>query len=139
MSTSKQYNKLRLLKETRDAYKSILIAEGFMDLLVDLVFGRQITAAGNSLAKDPEYIKNIKKLKQLDQELVKLQQNYNQHKNSRIEDVFIRYGVDLYDLDEGDRTKELYALARGLGKYKNLKPLSKQQQEFNRKIVSNKR
>ncbi len=104
-------------------------------LVVDIFFCRSIAKAGNELAKDPEYIKNIKKIKQLDQELVRLQQNYYQHKNSRLVNAFISYGIDLYDLDEGDRAKELYALSHGIGKYKNLNPLDKNQQELNRQLL----
>jgi large subunit ribosomal protein L7/L12 len=61
------------LKEAKEAYKSILIAEGFLDVLVDLVFGRQIAVAGKALANDPEYMDAVKKIKSLEKNLVQIQ------------------------------------------------------------------
>lgn len=139
MNTQKKYNKARLLKETLEAYKSILIAEGFMDLLVDLVFGRQIVQVGTALGKDPEYIKTIKNLKDIEKNLVKLKDNYESAKKERLDYYFITYGIDLYDLDDKSRYMELYAIDKRQGKYKNIKPLDKKQQELNRKLVSKRR
>lgn len=138
MNPQKKYNKARLLKETIEAYKSILIAEGFLDVLVDLVFGRQIAKAGNALAKDPEYIKSVKKLKQLEIELQDIHTKYEQVTKNRLAHYFIVYGIDLFDLDAQDQFYEMAAIDKKFGKYKNIKPLDKKQQDLNRKLVSKK-
>ena len=80
MGTKKKYSKSKFLKEAVETYKSILIAEGFLDVLVDLVFGRQIVAAGNALAKDPEYNKTVKELEYIEKKLKSLSVTYEQNK-----------------------------------------------------------
>ena len=139
MSTKKKYSKSKFLKEAKETYKSILIAEGFLDVLVDLVFGSSIKNASNKLTSDPEFVKGVKKLRQLEREMGDIQKKYLQIKEKQLADYFVMYGIDLYDLDRHGRAMELYSLNNRVGKYKNLKPLSKQQQEFNRKLVSKKR
>ena len=99
MSTKKKYSKSKFLKEAKEAYKSILIAEGFLDVLVDLVFGRQIATAGNALAKDPEYIKAVRDLKVIEKELSKISVSYERDKKALTDFYFITYGIDLSDLD----------------------------------------
>lgn len=139
MATKKKYSKSKFLKEAVETYKSILIAEGFLDVLVDLVFGSEIRKASNELNSDPEFVKGVKKLRQLEREMGDMQKRFLQIKAKQLANYFVVYGIDLYELSHEERIGELYLLDRGLGKYKNLKPLSKQQQEFNRKLVSKKR
>jgi hypothetical protein len=139
MSTQKKYSKSKFLKEAKEAYKSILIAEGFLDVLVDLVFGRQIATAGKALANDPEYMDAVKKIKSLEKNLVQIQNQYDKSKKERLDFYFITYGIDLYSLDERSRASELYSIEKRQGKYKNLKPLGRDQQDLNRKLVSKKR
>lgn len=137
---NKQYqHKLRRLTEMRDAYKSALIAESFMDLLVDLVFGRQIANAANKLAKDPEYIKTVKKLKDIEKNLVKLQADYRDTTIKELDYYFITFGIDLYSLDREDQFLEMESIKRKYGKYRNIKPLDPEQQAINRKLLSKKR
>jgi hypothetical protein len=139
MSTKKKYSKSKFLKEAVETYKSILIAEGFLDVLVDLVFGRQIVAAGNALAKDPEYVKTVKELEAIEKKLKSLAAR--QIKGEKLEDdnYFIFYGIDLSELDNRSKYHEMQLIKRKLGKYKNLKPLNKKQQELNRKLVAKRR
>lgn len=137
---NKQYqHKLQRLTEMRDAYKSALIAEGFMDLLVDLVFGRQIAKAADKLSKDPEYNKTLKKLKDIDKNLIQLQKNYETAVANQIDFYFIKYGIDLYSFDEDDRVIEISLIQNRAGKYKNIKPLDTAQQLINRKLLNKKR
>ena len=139
MSTKKKYSKSKFLKEAKEAYNSILIAEGFLDVLVDLVFGRQIATAGNALAKDPEYIKAVRDLKVIDGQLKNLTASYEKSKKAEADYYFITYGIDLSDLDPKSKYFEMESIKRKFGKYKNLKPLDKSQQELNRKLVAKKR
>ena len=139
MSTKKKYSKSKFLKEAKEAYKSILIAEGFLDVLVDLVFGRQIAIAGKALANDPEYIKNLKILKGYEQSMLKLRDRYERIQKEQLDYYYITYGIDLYNLDRDEQLKEMQYIDRKLGKYKTLIPLDKKQQDLNRKLISKKR
>ena len=139
MGTKKKYSKSKFLKEAVETYKSILIAEGFLDVLVDLVFGRQIVAAGNALAKDPVYVKAVKELAAIEKRLKTISINYDKARKAEIEVYFIGYGIDLSELDEESQIYEMGMIQRKLGKYKNLKPLDKKQQDLNRKLVAKRR
>jgi hypothetical protein len=139
MSTKKKYSKSKFLKEAKEAYKSILIAEGFLDVLVDLVFGRQIATAGKALANDPEYIKNLKILKGYEQSMLKLRNRYERIQKEQLDYYYITYGIDLYNLDRDEQLKEMQYIDRKLGKYKTLISLDKKQQDLNRKLISKKR
>jgi len=131
--------KLQRLTEIRDAYKSALIAEGFMDLLIDLVFGRQIKKAASKLANDPEYNKTWKKLKDIEKNLVRLQSEYQDTTIKELDYYFITFGIDLYSLDREDQFMEIELIRRKSGKYKNIKPLDTDQQLINRKLLNKKR
>ena len=139
MGTKKKYSKSKFLKEAVETYKSILIAEGFLDVLVDLVFGRQIVAAGNALAKDPEYNKTVKELEYIEKKLKSLSVTYEQNKKAEMDLYFIQYGIDLSELDDRSKYYEMQIINKKQGKYKNLKPLDKKQQELNRKLVAKRR
>jgi hypothetical protein len=139
MSTKKKYSKSKFLKEAVETYKSILIAEGFLDVLVDLVFGRQIVAAGNALAKDPVYVKTVKELEAIEKKLKELAAKQIKADKAREDFYFIIYGIDLSELDDRTKFQEMELIKRKLGKYKNLKPLNKKQQELNRKLVAKRR
>ena len=139
MNEKTYQRKLQRLTEMRDAYKSALIAEGFMDLLIDLVFGRQIVNAGNKLANDPEYVKAYKKLKSIEAELEVLRKQHDNIEYKDLDYYFITYGIDLYELDRRDQYVEMDAIKKKIGKYRNIKPLNKTQQNLNRKLVTRKR
>ena len=139
MGTKKKYSKSKFLKEAVETYKSILIAEGFLDVLVDLVFGKQIAVAGNALAKDPRYVKAVKELAVLEKELKRVSINYDKARKEEDNTYFIYYGIDLSELDNASKYHEMELIKRKLGKYKNLKTLDKKQQELNRKLVAKRR
>jgi hypothetical protein len=139
MSTKKKYSKSKFLKEAVETYKSILIAEGFLDVLVDLVFGKQIAVAGNTLAKDPRYVKAVKELAVIEKRLKTLSIDYDKSVKAEDDNYFIFYGIDLSELDDESKLYEMQLIKRRLGKYKNLKPLDKKQQELNRKLVAKRR
>ena len=104
-------------------------------MIVDVFFSRDIAKAGNKLANDPEYIKALKKLEDTEKKLVKLQSEYQEAANKELDYYFITFGIDLYSLDEEDQFLEMELIKRRSGKYKNLMPLSIQQQVLNRQTL----
>jgi hypothetical protein len=104
-------------------------------LVVDIFFGRSIAKAGNALAKDPEYNKTVKELEAIEKRLKALSIDYNKAEKAEDNTYFIYYGIDLSELDDASKYHEMQLIKRKLGKYKNLKPLDKKQQELNRQLL----
>ena len=104
-------------------------------LVVDIFFGRSIAKAGNALAKDPEYNKTVKELEYIEKKLKSLSVTYEQNKKAEMDLYFIQYGIDLSELDDRSKYYEMQIINKKQGKYKNLKPLDKKQQELNRQLI----